>query len=216
MTPITLAGKEIAQYNHVCAFFDSRKEEYEVLAPFFKDGLDNGEKTIHIVDPALLQDHLQQLKAHGIDADGCQACGKLDVLSWDDVYLAGGTFNQDRMVAAIDDVIAAGREAGFPKIRIMGNMGWTLKGSPGTDEVVEFESRVNEVLARTKQLAICVYDMSKISGALMMDILRCHPLTLIGSVIHENPFYTPSEQLVEELRARRIASPQASATNHPA
>jgi hypothetical protein len=98
-------------------------------------------------------------------------------------------------------------------VRIMGNMGWTLKGSPGTDEVIEFESRVNEVLSRTKQLAICVYDMSKISGALMMDILRSHPLTLIGSVIHENPFYTPAKQLVEELRARRIASPQASAAD---
>jgi hypothetical protein len=216
MKPITLAGKDITPYNHVCAFFDSRKEEYEVLAPFFKDGLDNGEKTIHIVDPELIQDHLRQLKGHGIDTAGCQACGKLDVLSWDDAYLSDGRFDQARMLGAIEAVIAAGREAGFAKMRIMGNMGWTLKGCPGTDEVIEFESRVNEVLSRTKQLAICVYDMSKVSGALMMDILRSHPLTLIGGVIHENPFYTPAEQLVEELRARRIASPQASATHQAA
>jgi hypothetical protein len=211
MKPIFLAGKDISHYNHICAFFDSRKEEYEALAPFFKDGLENGEKTIHIVDPALIQDHLRHLHGHGIDTDGCQACGKLEVLSWDDAYLSDGTFNQDRMVGAIDAVIAAGREAGYEKMRIMGNMGWTLKGCPGTDEVIEFESRVNEVLSRTRQLAICVYDMSKLSGALMMDILRCHPLTLIGNVIHENPFYTPAEELVKELRARRIASPDAAA-----
>lgn len=212
MKPITLAGKDITDYNHVCAFFDSRKEEIAVLAPFFKEGLDNGEKVIHIVDPALVSDHLQDLKAHGIDSQGCQSCGQLDVLSWDEVYLSDGTFDQDRMLNAIDSVIAAGREAGYQKMRIMGNMGWTLKGAPGTDEVIEFESRVNEVLSRTKQLAICVYDMSKITGALMMDILRSHPLTLIGNVIHENPFYTPSDQLVKELRDRRKASSRASST----
>ncbi|WP_119156679.1 MEDS domain-containing protein [Caldimonas tepidiphila] len=211
MKPITLAGKDVTPYNHVCAFFDSRQEEYEILAPFSKDGLENGEKAIHIVDPARIQEHLQQLKEHGIDSHGCHSCGQLDVLSWDDVYLSDGTFNQDRMVGAIDSVLEAGRAAGFPKVRLWANMGWTLKGCPGTDEVMEFESRVNEVLSRSRQLAICVYDMSKISGALMMDILRSHPLTLIGNVIHENPFYTPPEQLVQELRARRLASPQATA-----
>lgn len=216
MKPISLAGKDISQYHHVCAFFDSRNEEYEVLAPFFKDGLDNGEKTVHIVSPDLIRDHLHQLKEHGIDTDGCQACGKLEVLSWDDAYLSDGTFDQDRMLGAIDAVIAAGHEAGYERMRIMGNMGWTLRGAPGTDEVIEFESRVNEVLSRTRQLAVCVYDLSKISGALMMDILRSHPLTLIGNVIHENPFYTPAEQLVAELRARRTASPSALAEDLPA
>lgn len=211
MKPITLAGKDVAQYYHVCAFFDSRKEEFEILAPFSKDGLENGEKAIHIVDPTLIQEHFHQLKEHGIDSHSCHSCGQLDVLSWDDVYLSDGTFNQDRMVGAIDSVLAAGQEAGYPKVRLWANMGWTLKGCPGTDEVIEFEARVNEVLSRTKQLAICVYDSSKISGALMMDIMRSHPLTLIGNVIHENPFYTPPEELVKELRARRLARTQATA-----
>lgn len=210
MKPITLAGKNIASYSHVCAFFDSRHEEYEVLSPFAKEGLDNGEKAVHIVDPQLIEDHLQRLKERGIDGPGCMACGQLEVLPWDQVYVPDGKFNQDRMVDTIESVMTAGREAGFSKLRLWANMGWTLKGSPGTDEVMEFESRVNEVLARTQQLAICIYDMSKISGALMMDILRSHPLTLIGNVIHENPFYTPPEQLVRELRERRMASPRAT------
>lgn len=212
MKPITLAGKDITAYHHVCAFFDSRKEENAVLGPFFKDGLDNGEKVVHIVDPALIADHLQALQAHGIDTHAGCSCGQLEVLSWDEVYLSDGTFDQDRMINAIDGVIAAGREAGYSKMRIMGNMGWTLQGAPGTDEVIEFESRVNDVLSRTNQMAICVYDMSKISGALMMDILRSHPLTLIGSVIHENPFYTPPDELVKELRARRTTRSTATAS----
>ncbi len=198
----SLAGKNIGGYNHVCAFFDGRNEEYSVLGPFFKEGLDWGEKSIHIVDPELTADHVERLKQYGIDTDHCQACGQLQVLTWDDAYLTGGTFDQDRMLGAIEGVVAAGREAGFPKMRIMGNMNWTFRGNPGTEQVLEFESRVNETLSRTGQLAVCVYDNSKLSGAMMMDILRSHPLTLVGNVIYENPFYTPPDVLLQELRSR--------------
>lgn len=209
---VSLAGQPIRDYYHVCAFFDSREQEYSVLAPFFKEGLDRGEKSVHIVDPALIPDHLERLKIAGIDTDGCLHCGQLDVLSWDDAYLAGGSFDPDRMLTAIDAVIAAGRESGYPRMRIMGNMGWTLKGNPGTEQVLEFESRVNDVLTESRQLAVCVYDSSKMSGAMMMDILRSHPLTLIGSVLHQNPFYVPPRQLVQELRARREKKAASSAS----
>lgn len=107
------------------------------------------------------------------------------------------------MLGAINAVIAAGKESGYQRMRIMGNMGWTLKGNPGTEQVLEFESRVNEVLTESRQLAVCVYDSSQMSGAMMMDILRSHPLTLIGNVLHQNPFYVPPARLVQELRQRR-------------
>lgn len=209
---VSLAGQPIRDYYHVCAFFDSREQEYSVLGPFFKEGLERGEKSVHIVDPALIADHLERLKAAGIDTDGCRQCGQLDVLSWDDAYLAGGSFDQDRMLGAINGVIAAGRESGYPRMRIMGNMGWTLKGNPGTEQVLEFESRVNDVLTESRQLAVCVYDSSSMSGALMMDILRSHPLTLVGSVLHQNPFYVPPRQLAQELRERRIKKAAAGAS----
>jgi hypothetical protein len=208
----SLAGKNVSRYHHICAFFDSRNEEYEVLGPFFKEGLEWGEKSVHIVDPKLAADHIERLKGCGIDTDHCQSCGQLDVLTWNDAYLSDGTFDQARMLGAIEGVLEAGREAGYPKMRIMGNMNWTLNGNPGTEQVIEFESRVNEILARSGQLAVCVYDAAKLSGAMMMDILRSHPFTLVGNVIYENPFYTPPEELLRDLRARnkdqsRISAP---------
>jgi hypothetical protein len=198
----SLAGTKLTYY-HVCAFFNSREEEYGVLGPFFKEGLEWGEKSVHIVDPALQKDHLARLHACGIDTESCQHSGQLEVLPWDSAYVQDGAFDRYRMLKTVEDVFAAGRAAGFRSVRIMGNMGWALDTNPRADEVIEYEARVNEVLARNHHPAVCVYDIARLSGTMMMDILRSHPLTLIGGVVHQNPLFTPPEELLLELHRRR-------------
>jgi hypothetical protein len=202
MQELSLAGTRLDPFYHVCAFFNSRDEEYEVLCPFFREGIDGGEKAIHIVNPALVDDHLRRLTAHGIDAARCLACSQLQVLPWDEAYLDRGAFDQDRMLATVQAAFDQGRADGFSRLRIMGNMGWAFAGTPGEEQLIEYEARVNEVLTRNRQPAICVYDIANLSGTLMMDILRSHPLTLVNGVVHENPFYTPADVLLPELRAR--------------
>lgn len=212
MNKLSLAGTPL-EYFHVCAFFNSREQEYDVLNPFFKEAVDQGEKNLHIVDPALIDDHRARLAASGIDAQGCEACGQLQLLPWDEAYLdESGKFDKDRMLAAVDHLTGTGREAGYSRLRIMGNMNWVFGDTPGSSDVIEYEAEVNEVLARNRQPAVCVYDMAKLSGGLMMDLLRTHPLTLIGGVVHENPFFTPPAEMLEELRARKKRESTVSST----
>src|ERR1043165_520925 len=42
--PVTLAGRELAPPRHVCCFFDSTAQQYEVLIPYLREGLDHQEK----------------------------------------------------------------------------------------------------------------------------------------------------------------------------
>jgi phosphoserine phosphatase len=39
-----------------------------------------------------------------------------------------------------------------------------------------------------------------------VDLLRAHPLTVMNGVLHENPFYTPAEEMLAELKQRGTAS----------
>lgn len=199
---LTLAGTTLDRYYHVCAFFDSRDEEYAVLAPFYREGIESGEKAVHIVDPALRRDHKRRLREAGIDVEHCESCGQLEVLSWEDAYVSGGTFDPEQMLAMIDDALTAGLRAGFPRVRAVGNMAWACTGRPASEKLIEYETRVNEVLARTRQPAVCVYDTANLSGTLLLDILRAHPLTLVNGVVHDNPFFTSPEQMLAEVRAR--------------
>jgi len=199
---LTLAGTRLNEYFHICAFFNSKEEEYSVLGPFFKEGLDNGESALHIVNPALVDDHAECLTKTGIDCAACLADGSLKILSWDEGHVQGGEFVKERMLKAVDLMFEEGRKSGFPNMRIMGKMDWALKGVPGADELIAYESEVNEVLQRNKQPAICVYDIATLTGSMLMDILRCHPLSIVGGVVHENPYYTPPDQLLKELKER--------------
>ena len=211
MNQLTLAGTPLVDYFHVCAFFNSRDEEYEVLSPFFKEGIDQGEKNLHIVNPDHASDHRVRLGEAGVDVQHCEACDQLKILRWQDAYLSdNGAFNKDKMLAAVDHMTGKGLDSGYKRIRVMGNMDWVFGNVPGAADIIQYECEVNEVLARNRQPAVCVYDISKLSGSMMMDILRTHPLTLINGLVQENPFFTPPEEMLRELESRRSATSAAS------
>jgi hypothetical protein len=203
MRPASLAGARLDRYYHVCALFNDRDEEYRVLTSFYREGLEWGEKALHIINPAWEAEHRRRLQAEGLDTSAALDRGQLELASCYDLYLQNGAFDKDRMLGMVDAAIAAGKAAGYPRSRIMGNMGWVFEDHPGSDQLIEYEVEVNAVLQRTQQPAVCVYDVHQLTGAMMVDLLRAHPLTLIGGVVHENPFFTPPEQFLDELAARR-------------
>lgn len=36
-----------------------------------------------------------------------------------------------------------------------------------------------------------------------MDILRTHPMVIVGGILQVNPFFVPPDQMLAELRKRR-------------
>ena len=38
-----------------------------------------------------------------------------------------------------------------------------------------------------------------------MDVLRTHPMVVIGGILQENPFFVSPDQLLLEIRERRAA-----------
>lgn len=143
---IPFAGSVLGKHRHVCAFFHTPDEEYQVLLPFIRDGLERGEKAFHIVDPGLRGDHLARLRAAGIDTTGSMTRGQLQVKNWEDAYLRGGHFDQDAMLALIEEVLQSGPAEGYPLTRLVAHMEWALEDRPGVNDLVEYETRLNYVL----------------------------------------------------------------------
>ena len=45
-----------------------------------------------------------------------------------------------------------------------------------------------------------MYDTAKFGGRIIIDILRTHPMTIIGGVLQINPFFVPPDEFLREIR----------------
>ncbi|HEY6138227.1 MAG TPA: MEDS domain-containing protein [Thermoanaerobaculia bacterium] len=145
---VHLAGSKLDRARHVCAFFHTKDEEYRVLLPFISEGFEHGDRAFHIVDPEHRSEHMERLRQGGIDAESAETRGQLTVLRWEDAYLRGGHFDQNAMLALIEEVLAEGKAEGFPLTRLVANMEWALEDRPGVEDIVEYETRLNYVLPK--------------------------------------------------------------------
>jgi hypothetical protein len=204
-SPIRLAGRLLRPgRHHICAFFNSHEDEYRVLLPFVKEGLDCGEKAVHIVDPRRRDEHSRRLASAGIDARLAQETGQLDLLSWADAHLRDGSFDMGRMLELVEGIRETSRAQGFPGIRFMTQMEWALEDSLGVDALLEYEARAN--LAPFHDPVVCTYDLARFSGDVIVGVIRTHPLIIIGGTLNENPFFVPPDQFLRELQERRGGS----------
>ncbi len=202
--PISLAGSQLGEVRHVCAFFANDDEEYRVLLPFIREGLSRGDKTVNVVNPEARQQHLQRLAQAGIDLTASLKSGQLQIRINTEVYLRDGRFDQDRMLAAFEEMASSARTAeGYPMSRIVCRMDWASGNQSRIDDVIEFESRVNEVWRRYDDAVICTYHLGQLSGDAVIDIMRTHPMVIIGGHLQQNPFFTRPEEFLHEFRGRR-------------
>ncbi|HEY7063480.1 MAG TPA: MEDS domain-containing protein [Chloroflexota bacterium] len=132
----------------MCAFFHTRDEEYRVLLPYVLEGFEQGDKAFHIVDPDWRAEHLRRLTDAGVPVQAAEERGQLEVRRWEEAYLREGRFDQNRMLALIEEVLTSGKAQGFPLTRLVANMEWALEDRPGVDDIVEYETRLNYVLPK--------------------------------------------------------------------
>ena len=201
--PISLAGSQLGETRHVCAFFKTDEEEYRVLLPFIKDGFERGDKAIHIIGPDHRRDHLQRLAGIGIDSAAVQRSGQFELRNNTETYLQDGKFDQDRMLQSFEQIASGNAEGGFPLSRIVCRMDWVTEGQSHIDDLIEFEARVNDVWCRHDDAVLCTYRLSAFSGDAVIDIMRTHPLVIVGGILQHNPFFVPPGEFLCEIRARR-------------
>jgi hypothetical protein len=149
-----LAGTALGPSRHVCAFFNTKDEEYRVLLPFIKEGFEQGDRAFHIVKDGHRPEHRRRLQQAGIAVDEAERAGQLEVRRWEDAYLLEGHFDQDRMLVLIEEVLQGGKARGYPLTRLVANMEWALEDRPGVDDIVEYETRLNYILPRYDD-AVC-------------------------------------------------------------
>jgi hypothetical protein len=206
--PIPFAGSMLGSYRHVCAFFSSRQQEYDTLLPFVRDGLERGERAYHVLPSQYREEHLEQLRGAGIDVAAAQRRRQLEVATPQETYLRGGRFDKEAMLVLIQEALETGPTLGFPLTRLIAHAEEVLQDWSNINGWIEYETRLNDVLPRYDDPVICTYDANLLNGSIAVDILRTHPVAVIGGLLYENPFFVPPQEFLRQVLQRSGAPPQ--------
>src|SRR5262245_27952059 len=188
---------------HMCAFFQNRTDEYRVLVPFVREGLLQGDRGFHIVDPARLEDHRRRLADADIPVAQAVASGQLEILDWSQAHLRDGCFDRDRMLALAAEAITETRRRGYGRTRFVTHMEWALAGGTPFEGVIEYEAIANRFVPTDGDPVICVYDLARWSGQEVVSVIQTHPRVIIGGILQDNPFFVPPDAFLQQLRGRR-------------
>jgi hypothetical protein len=156
------------------------------------------------VSPGRRANHLRRLAEAGIDVAGAEASGQLVLLDWSQNYLEGGRFDQDRTMSQLASSRDEGLRLGHSRTRYVAHMEWALE-LENRPELVVYEATSN-FFPLTPNVAICVYQIPRWDGQLLVDALRTHPLVILGGLLHENPFFQPPAEVLAELQIGRTSA----------
>ena len=206
LTQLGVGDLELKPGDHTCAFYRGAAGRDAILGPYIAKGLNDGDKCICILD---LEDVAERRKmAERLQANAPHhervADGQLEILDFTETYIRDGRFLQDEWFALLEHSVSSvfKEEPGYKVARVVGDAAWALiKTCPGVDELCSYEARVNWFAPRYPQILLCLYDLERFSGELVVDVLMTHPKVLINNMVVENPFYVTPEEFLATRRA---------------
>jgi hypothetical protein len=183
---------------HICQIFSSDDERQESLLKFILSGLQSKERTCCFSDNATEQAIGEFLGNYGISHNDAIDSGAFTLAKTRDVYFENNCFDPARMIRLLTKYYNDSVTQGYPAARVIGEMTPDIQHVSGGNRLMEYETKVSLLLQDHPVTAVCQYDSRSFDGALIMDVLKVHPLMIVrGSVVH-NPFYLKPEEFLTQ------------------
>lgn len=190
-------------HDHLCLIYETREEQFAAVIPYIRLGLERGEKCLYVADDNTAQAVDAAMEASGINVEGLSARGALSVVGKRDVYLKKGSFDPDWLIEYLRQAAMESKAEGFSALRITGEMTWVLGGDPGSERLMEYESKLNNLFPTCDALAICQYNRRRFSPEVIKDVIATHPLVIYGGRVCRNFYYVPPDDLLARDRPEK-------------
>jgi PAS domain S-box-containing protein len=151
-------------------------------------------------------DLLAALQTVGMDAQAAINARQLLFPTSRETYLQIGRFDPAAMIEFLRVTSERARQAGYAGLRAIGDMTWAVGLETSTKRLVEYEARLNELTSATGMRIICLYDRGRFRPELIREVLRTHPVAIVGDKVHDNPYFEPADLVIggSEVEARRV------------
>ena len=175
---------------HICGLYESVKERDEIVFGFLRQGYFDGDLQLYCPAERTSENFYQDFSAFCPQChDRLYNADHFSLLSARDLYYPDGTFDPRHMDTSLDAFYKSSQEKGRRNVRATAEMVWALEAIPGIEYLMAYESRLNYFIPGKPWISICMYNVSKFPGSIVMNVLRTHPFTISGGVITKNPYY---------------------------
>ncbi|GAK50826.1 hypothetical protein U14_02067 [Candidatus Moduliflexus flocculans] len=180
---------------HVCGLYETEAERDEIIMGFLSQGDRVGDLQFYCPAERSIEDfkaayvrQFPELASHLDDP------ARFQLYSARALYYPEGTFSPWAMDAGLEAFYQKSQRESTRNIRATAEMVWALEAIPGIEHLMVYESRLNYFIPGKPWISICLYNLNKFSGMMIMKVLQTHPYTISGGIITENPYYQPPDQ----------------------
>ena len=164
---------------HICGLYETEKERDEIIYGYLKQGFGDGDKQLYIYSEQSAESFKESFGCF------CPECQKkfddpfhIDILSAKDLYYPSGNFDPWYMDKAVNNYYTSNQINGKRNIRAAAEMVWALGAIPGVEYLMAYESRLNFFVQNKTIVALCLYNITKFSGAIHIgnDEIKPNPI----------------------------------------
>lgn len=180
---------------HMCGLYETDQERDEIIFGFLRQGYLDGDLQFYCPVEWSQEAFYQEFAAFCPD---CQAELRdpehFNLLSARDLYYPDGVFDPKHMDRALNVYYQESQARGRRNVRATAEMVWALEAIPGIEHLMAYEARLNYFIPGKPWISICMYNINRFSGAMVMNVLQTHPFTINGGVITQNPYFVHPDQ----------------------
>jgi hypothetical protein len=195
-------SERIPPGSHICQLYSKVNEIPKVTAHLVRVGLSSSEKCLFAAAPAQVKEFCEELQKLNLDIETLISAGQLVLCEEREVLLAGGKrFDPYFLLSSHQTFIAQALREGWQAVRISIDMTWLSKDVASPEQILKYEAAADAVFTfqNAPIIALMHYDHSKLLPSLVVEMLKLHPIAVVGKYIKRNPYYLNSEQYMLKI-----------------
>ncbi len=201
---LSVEGKSerIPPGSHICQLYSKVTEIPAVTARLIRVGLSLSEKCLFAAAPAQVKEFCDELQKLQVDVEALVASGQLVIYEEREVFLANGKrFDPYFLLSSHQTFIAQALREGWSAVRISIDMTWLSKDLANPEQILKYEAASDAVFTfqNAPIIALIHYDHSKLLPSLVVEMIKLHPISVVGKYIKRNPSYLNSEQYMLKI-----------------
>ncbi|MGH2366457.1 MAG: MEDS domain-containing protein [Chloroflexota bacterium] len=202
--------EHIKQGSHICQLYNKVSEVVNVTASLFQTALESREKCFYAGPNEIIEELKASCAQLGIDVAAAMDRGQLVFLDDRESFLQNRRFDPYFLLSHHQSFIARSQKEGWNAARGAIDMSWLTDGAATPSQVLKYEAAADAVFSFQNSPVVIVvqYNYAKLPGEIVVELLKLHPLAIVGKYIKRNPYYVDSEEyfmrIVRIGRERRV------------